>query len=858
MDVKELEGSLKAESKGDLEGGLEEPEQEYPQGLRLLLIMLALFITEFAVGLDQTIVASAIPKISNDFNALNQVGWYGSAYINLPPGGITVLIVLFFCNPPPIAQTLPILSRLKRMDWIGAVLLLSSSTCLLLALQDGGIVLAWNSSTIIGLLVGFASMLVAFFVLQVYLKEEASINIRVLLQRNVFAIGILNFCVGATYYSLLYFVPIFFQAIQGSSPIRSGVQTLAMIVPVVVGNVATGWLVSKFLTYHWEMLFGGVTVAVGAGLLATMNASTGVGKWAGYQVVAGAGMGAIYMMGYIATQATLPLADRGKGASIVVFLQLFGATVWVSASEAIYQNQLLAGISKIPGLDVSSVVDSGVSKFREVVPASLFDVFVAIAAMASVGPVRTAVLGVTKMVLPVRTTALFALAAALLASAQDGSVTSATSSAQSANYSCDATACVLPSCNCASVKPPGGLEPANVPQFVTFTADDAIESYTTEAVNFFLAHRTNPNGCAPKMTYFTSTNYSMVTDWYVAGNEIADHTMTHVGTPNSSEILGNLKALNAFSGIPYDSSATSATPANESDTDAYWPYTLDYGAANDCLDVDGICSGQIKLPGLWEIPMYAIFDEQGAAGIHLMDVWLDSTNVNDSLAWMKSTFLTHYNGNRQPFGLYTHPIHLAVGYPGVTDPNTTRSMINTFLDWVQEFDDVWLVSNEQLLEWVKAPVTNAEIGNVTALQCSTPVVNAKICNGIEANEVGLLLNCPFIDFPWTTCYGCPVSSPTPQDPVPAQNTTIGVRYHISDNCSTAFFDPITNTCLCTNSSCAFQDNTGPITNSTRPSNGTVSSATATSKKGAAATNWNRATLALATTLLGGAVLLVVA
>ena len=54
----------------------------------------------------------------------------------------------------------------------------------------------------------------------------------------------------------------------------------------------------------------------------------------------------------------------------------------------------------------------------------------------------------------------------------------------------------------------------------------------------------------------------------------------------------------------------------------------------------------------------------------------------------------------------------------------------------------------QLLEWVKAPVTNAEIGNVTALQCSTPVVDAKICNGIEENEVGLLLNCPFIDFPW--------------------------------------------------------------------------------------------------------------
>jgi hypothetical protein len=103
--------------------------------------------------------------------------------------------------------------------------------------------------------------------------------------------------------------------------------------------------------------------------------------------------------------------------------------------------------------------------------------------------------------------------------------------------------------------------------------------------------------------------------------------MTHVGQPNSvrhvpppaspfsfltlsrrqSEILGNLKALNAFSGIPlsslsgfrapmlnfsadtliqlhaaefqYDSSATAGTPADADGTDAWWPYTLDNGTS---------------------------------------------------------------------------------------------------------------------------------------------------------------------------------------------------------------------------------------------------------------------------------------
>jgi hypothetical protein len=68
---------------------------------------------------------------------------------------------------------------------------------------------------------------------------------------------------------------------------------------------------------------------------------------------------------------------------------------------------------------------------------------------------------------------------------------------------------------------------SEVPQFIVYTADDAIQSYTLASVNQFLAQRTNPNGCPPKITYYTSlnyTNYTLVTDWFVAGNEIADHT----------------------------------------------------------------------------------------------------------------------------------------------------------------------------------------------------------------------------------------------------------------------------------------------------------------------------------------------
>ncbi|KAJ5326635.1 hypothetical protein MYU51_014499 [Penicillium brevicompactum] len=54
---------------------------EYPTGLKLTLIVLALCLSVFLVALDNSIIATAIPKITDQFHSLEDVGWYGSAYL---------------------------------------------------------------------------------------------------------------------------------------------------------------------------------------------------------------------------------------------------------------------------------------------------------------------------------------------------------------------------------------------------------------------------------------------------------------------------------------------------------------------------------------------------------------------------------------------------------------------------------------------------------------------------------------------------------------------------------------------------------------------------------------------------------
>lgn len=52
---------------------------EYPTGVKLHLISLALCLSVFLIALDNTIIATAIPKITDQFKSLDDVGWYGSA-----------------------------------------------------------------------------------------------------------------------------------------------------------------------------------------------------------------------------------------------------------------------------------------------------------------------------------------------------------------------------------------------------------------------------------------------------------------------------------------------------------------------------------------------------------------------------------------------------------------------------------------------------------------------------------------------------------------------------------------------------------------------------------------------------------
>jgi hypothetical protein len=77
------ENTFVKDEKGSIKDAVEDakPEDEeiiYPTGLVLAAIVLALCLAVFLVALDQTIIATAIPRITDKFHSVEDIGWYGA------------------------------------------------------------------------------------------------------------------------------------------------------------------------------------------------------------------------------------------------------------------------------------------------------------------------------------------------------------------------------------------------------------------------------------------------------------------------------------------------------------------------------------------------------------------------------------------------------------------------------------------------------------------------------------------------------------------------------------------------------------------------------------------------------------
>lgn len=142
---------------------------------------------------------------------------------------------------------------------------------------------------------------------------------------------------------------------------------LSMVLATIVGGLCT----QKIGYYTPFAIAGACLMSVAAGLLTTLQPTTPAGRWIGYQILYGFGMGLVFQAPNLAVQTVLPRRDVPVGTSLLFFSQLLGATIIVSVGENVLDNQLVKRLSGLPGFEPSLVTSGGATALLDALPADV-------------------------------------------------------------------------------------------------------------------------------------------------------------------------------------------------------------------------------------------------------------------------------------------------------------------------------------------------------------------------------------------------------------------------------------------------------------------------------------------------------
>ncbi|KAL6721753.1 hypothetical protein ACLMJK_000858 [Lecanora helva] len=313
-------------------------------------------------------VASIVAPIASGY--LTAVTWRWCFWINVPIGGLALVLLVFLTPkcPPPVNRADTWRGKVSQLDPLGFILIGPAIICVLFALQWGGTRYAWNDGRIVALFVIFGILGIAFIATQAWRKDKATVPPKIFFQRSVLVGSIANIGIGSVLVVYAFYLPIWFQVIQGKNPQNSGLSLLPQLLSIVIAVIGGGIATSVVGYYTPFMIAGSAILVAGSALITTWQVDIGPGTWIGYQILTGFGLGLVLQQPMIAAQTVLPNNEVSIGLSLLTFVSFLGGTIFTTVSQTLLENRLIQGLQGIiPNLDPSTLTNGGATTLRGMV-----------------------------------------------------------------------------------------------------------------------------------------------------------------------------------------------------------------------------------------------------------------------------------------------------------------------------------------------------------------------------------------------------------------------------------------------------------------------------------------------------------
>jgi EmrB/QacA subfamily drug resistance transporter len=286
--------------------------------------------------------------------------WHWIFYINIPIG--IGVIALFITSFPLIRPR----KEQNAIDYKGIVLLILTVVPLLLALSWGGVQYPWVSVEIIGMLVFSLIMGILLIIIDNRIQHPI-LPLQYFADRTVSISMAVTLLSGFGMFGAILFIPLYFQGVRGFSASASGNSLTPLLLGLVAGSLGAGQLMSRAGGHYRRLGIAGTAVmAVGLGLLATLNINTSTLAVILFSIVTGIGLGVTFPIYTIAAQNAVPHKVMGAVVSSIPFSRFIGGTLGLAIMGSILSRNFTAGfIKQLPPQVKSSISPDQISALAQ-------------------------------------------------------------------------------------------------------------------------------------------------------------------------------------------------------------------------------------------------------------------------------------------------------------------------------------------------------------------------------------------------------------------------------------------------------------------------------------------------------------
>ena len=268
------------------------------------------------------------------------IGWRWSFFFQVPLCAVAIIAVFFAIHLPP-HDTSNWRKKFRRIDFLGAFLLVSAVFCLIFGM-DRGANEKWKSIAALLPLCLSIPLFAIFVYVEAKVAKEPFAPAHLIFRRKVLPAYLCNFCSFGGYMGVIFFLPLYFQAVDQFSASQAGVHLLPGVIASVTGSLTGGLIMQRTGRYYWLNLlaYSVLFVAFIPMLLFSgtiSNSLVGI-LIAFFFVGIGAGMGVTTSL--IAIISNVQMKDQAVATANSYLFRSLGSVVGISLVSTVVQQSL--------------------------------------------------------------------------------------------------------------------------------------------------------------------------------------------------------------------------------------------------------------------------------------------------------------------------------------------------------------------------------------------------------------------------------------------------------------------------------------------------------------------------------------